>query len=83
MSSDTITVPILINGDGRLAEIHLHRVHVGPEGQDTYTWEWGIVDHTGYRVIDSGVTQHAEHMGIFALLYKILGFVLCQKGTQK
>ena len=22
-------------------------------------------------------------LGIFALLYKILGFVLCQKGTQK
>lgn len=79
---NTITIPILVNGDGRLAEIHLHRVHIGPDGQDTYTWEWGIVDQSGYRVIDSGVTQHAEHLGLFNLFHKILGFILCKRDAK-
>ena len=74
-----ITVPVLVDGTEKLAEFRFERLHLGPEGIDTYSWEYGVITQWGYQVIDQAVIQHRETDGLFRLLYRVLGIVLCRK----
>jgi hypothetical protein len=79
MSHQAITIPILVDGTEKMAEFRFERTHVGPDGIDTYTWEYGTMCAWGYQVIDKAEIQHAESLGLFRLFYRVLGIVLMRK----
>lgn len=79
MSHQTVTIPVLVDGTEKLAEFRFERTHLGPDGIDTYDWEYGTMTSWGYQVIDKAEIQHRESDGLFRLFYRVLGIVLCRK----
>jgi hypothetical protein len=80
---NSIIIPVMADGTSRISEFRFNRTYVGPDGYDTWSWEWGVVSHLGWQVIDQGEVQHREALGLFALFHRVLGCVLGVKSASE